>query len=72
MFGLILYIALVGLGTGVQIHDKIQERKSCKRQKPQTPAEKETTSSLSSDSADSSGYTPILDSPDFYTTFGGY
>ncbi len=76
MFGLILYLTLVGAGTGYQIHEKIQERKLYKKNRssaptPQTTCTRSSDSSDSSGSSSSSGYTPILDSPDFYMTFGG-
>lgn len=71
MFGLILYLACVGIGTGVQIRDAVKDRKSRKSANAPTP-KSDYHKSSSSDSSDSSGYTPIVDSPDFYMTFGGY
>lgn len=71
MFGLLLYLACVGVGTGVQVHDAVKSRKIRKAAKAQALKSDHRTST-SSGSSDSSGYTPIIDSPDFYMTFGGY
>lgn len=74
MFGLILYLTLVGAGTSYRIHEKIKERKLYKKNRSSapTPQPTYTRSSGSSDSSDGPGYAPIIDSPDFPMTFGGY
>lgn len=74
MLGLIIYLAMVGIGTGVQVNEAIQNRKSRKNCK-QIPTDSSKTNyrkSETSSESESSGYTPILDCPDFYTSFGGY
>ncbi len=72
MFGLLLYLACVGIGTGVQIRDAVKENKNRKAKGSGLTPKRNNYESASSESSESSGYTPILDNPDFYMTFGGY
>ena len=71
MLSFIIYLAAVGLGTGIQACDAIQSGKKRNPEK-NSVSEKKSGKSFSSGTSDCIGYTPVLDSPDFWHTFGGY
>lgn len=71
MFGLALGIACVFFGVGVKVGSSVKKQKDCESAQKSTPVQK-SKKSASSYSSSGSGYTPILDSPDFFSSFGGY
>lgn len=71
MIGLVLGVACVFFGVGVKVGSAVKKQGDCRSAQESTPVQKSEESTYSCGS-ESSDYTPILDSPDFWMSSGGY